>query len=89
MKDPETGEIVPYPFQSSFTVAPPSATVSPTKMNVMYRGLENPISISAPGMTNENIQVNITNGTIKKGAKAGEYLVMPGKDNITTITAIV
>ena len=87
MKDPETGEIVPYPFHSSFTVAPPSATVSPTKMNVMYRGLENPISISAPGMTNENIQVDITNGTINKGTKAGEYLVMPGKDNITTITA--
>jgi hypothetical protein len=53
----------------------------------MYRGLENPISISAPGMTNENIQVEITNGTINKGTKAGEYLVMPGKENITTITA--
>lgn len=86
MVDPETGEIVPYPFSSSFTVAPPSANVTPTKMNVMYRGLENPISISAPGFTANQINVNVSNGELIKGNN-GEYFVKPGNEkNITTVT---
>ena len=85
MKDPITGEIKPYPFQSSYTVAPPSANVTPTKMNVMYRGLENPIAISAPGFTNDQINVRVVNGTLNK--KSGEYFVTPGNDgNTTTVT---
>ena len=87
MRDPVTGEIVPYPFESSFTVAPPSATVAPTKMNVMYRGLENPISVSAPGMASDKIEISVTNGEYKKGAVKGEYFITPGSENITTVTA--
>lgn len=86
MVDPETGEIVPYPFSSSFTVAPPSANVTPTKMNVMYRGLGNPISISAPGFTANQINVSVSNGELIKGNN-GEYFVKPGNEkNITTVT---
>ena len=87
MRDPVTGEMVPYPFESSFTVAPPSATVAPTKMNVMYRGLENPISVSAPGMASDKIEISVTNGEYKKGAAKGEYFITPGSENITTVTA--
>lgn len=87
MINPETGKIDPYPFESSFTVAPPSATVSPTKMNVMYRNLENPISVSAPGFNISDIKVSVTNGQIKQGQKAGEYFVTPGEEPITTVTA--
>lgn len=86
MADPETGEMVPYPFDASFTVAPPSATVAPTKMNVMYRGLENPISVSAPGMASDNIQISVSNGEWRKGTSDGEYFVTPGSENITTVT---
>ncbi len=85
MKDPVTGEIAPYPFQTSYTVAPPSANVTPTKMNVMYRGLENPIEISAPGFTTNQINVAVTNGELIK--KGGEYFVKPGNEkNVTTVT---
>ena len=85
MKDPVTGEIAPYPFQTSYTVAPPSANVTPTKMNVMYRGLENPIEISAPGFTANQINVSVVNGELVK--KNGEYFVKPGNEkNVTTVT---
>lgn len=85
MKNPVTGEVEPYPFQTSYTVAPPSANVTPTKMNVMYRGLENPIAISAPGFTASQIDVNVTNGQLIK--KNGEFFVKPGNEkNITTVT---
>lgn len=87
MRNPETGEIEPYPFETSYMVAPPSATVAPTKMNVMYRGLENPISVSAPGMASDNIEISVTNGEWRKGEAKGEYFITPGLENITTVTA--
>jgi gliding motility-associated protein GldM len=88
MANPETGEIEPYPFQSSYTVAPPSATVAPTQMMILYQGLKNPISVSAPGISNDKIDVSISKGKIEKGSQAGLYLVeVPSGEKNTTITA--
>jgi len=48
----------------TYMVARPSATVSPTKMNVLYIGLPNPLSISAPGIAKENLRVSMSGGSI-------------------------
>ncbi|MBQ8759873.1 MAG: gliding motility protein GldM [Bacteroidales bacterium] len=88
LADPETGEIVPYPFQSSYTVAPPSATVAPTQMMILYQGLKNPISVSAPGISNDKIDVTISKGKIEKGNQPGLYMVeVSSGDKNVTITA--
>src|SRR5690606_16686661 len=58
-----TGE-VPYLFDVEYEVAKPSLVVSPTKMNVFYRGLQNPVEISVPGFSAEKIQPSMTNGTL-------------------------
>lgn len=42
----------------SYQVARPSAVVSPDKMNVLYIGVDNPISVSAPGIARENLIVS-------------------------------
>lgn len=75
MINPETGEVEPYPFESSYTVAPPSASAAPTKMNIIYRGLDNPIQISAPGFTNDQLLVDISSGNIEKSNSQGLYVV--------------
>ena len=75
MINPETGEVEPYPFESSYTVAPPSASAAPTKMNIIYRGLDNPIQISAPGFTNDQLLVDISSGNIEKSNNQGLYVV--------------
>jgi len=62
----------------TYMVAAPSATVSPTKMNVLYIGLPNPLSISAPGIAKENLRVSMTGGSIS--GSAGNYTAM-----VTTI----
>ncbi len=46
-----------------YEVVEPFATVSATKMNVMYAGVENPISISVPGFSSRDIQVSISDGS--------------------------
>ena len=92
MKAPD-GNIVSYPFEERYTVAPPNVVVSPTAMNVFYVGLDNPVDISVSGA--EKVSANMTNGTIKKGTTEGfrgAYIAnptTPGKICNVTVTAEV
>jgi gliding motility-associated protein GldM len=56
----------------TYMVAKPSAVVSPDKMNVLYIGLPNPVSISAPGIAKENLRVSMSGGRI---SGSGEHWV--------------
>jgi len=78
-KTPE-GLIVPYPFKHEYEVAVPSMTVSPTKMNVFYAGLDNPVSVSVPGISASNLKVDISIGSITP-TKDG-YIVRIDKDKV-------
>jgi gliding motility-associated protein GldM len=66
-----------YPFNSEYVVGTPSATISPTKMNVFYIGVDNPVSISVPGASNEQVTASITGGggTITRAAGNGMWTV--------------
>ncbi|HWS00725.1 MAG TPA: gliding motility protein GldM, partial [Prolixibacteraceae bacterium] len=71
------GQIVQYPFQQEYQVAKPSMTVSPTKMNVLYYGIPNPVSVSVPGISSRDITVTMKNGRIEQTANG--YLAYPEK----------
>ena len=66
LKAPD-GTILNYPFESSYFVAEPNVVVSPTAVNVMYAGIDNPIDISVPGVTPDKIRVKVTNGSVRQG----------------------
>lgn len=53
-------------FSSSYTVIEPMATISATMMNVLYAGIDNPISISVPGVPMSGITATMTNGTLTR-----------------------
>jgi gliding motility-associated protein GldM len=59
--------------EQKYQVARPSAVVSPDKMNVFYVGVPNPVSVSAPGISKENLVVTMTGGTIS--GSNGKYTV--------------
>ncbi|MFM8492130.1 MAG: gliding motility protein GldM [Bacteroidota bacterium] len=83
VKNPGTGEETKYPFTTSYTVARPAAVVSPDKMNVFYIGVDNPVSISAPGVKPADLTPSITKGTLT--GSGGKYVVRvmePGKVNV-------
>ena len=66
VKSPD-GKVQPYFFKSEYIVAKPSAVISPEKMNVLYIGLDNPVSISVGGgIADEKITPSISNGTLTK-----------------------
>ncbi len=92
VKNTSTGEVNKYPltvdgdYFASYMVAKPSAVISPTKMNVFYIGVDNPVSISVPGFAAQNISPSITGGTITAKNKAkGEYIVKVKKGRVAKI----
>jgi len=70
-----TGEVKPYEVKFDYIVAPPSLSVSATKMNVFYIGVDNPVSISAGGVSPDQIQPTMTNGSITRNG--AEWIVRP------------
>jgi gliding motility-associated protein GldM len=53
-----------YAFDKEYQVTRPSVTISPTKMNVFYKGIPNPVDVSVPAVAKENLRVDMTNGRI-------------------------
>lgn len=85
-KNPE-GNIVNYPFKGEYQVGRPSVTISPTKMNVLYMGIANPIKVSVPGVASENLELAVANGRFEKNGD--DYFVYPAKlDALGKITNI-
>ncbi len=60
----------------TYTVAEPSATVMLDKMQVVYAGLENPITISAPGVETKNLKASIEGGALTPDG-VGHYIIKP------------
>jgi gliding motility-associated protein GldM len=85
-KNPE-GEIVSRSFKGEYQVGKPSATISPTKMNVLYMGIANPVKVSADGVASENLEITVNNGRYEKHGE--DFLVYPTKlDALGKITSI-
>ncbi|MCK9203947.1 MAG: hypothetical protein M0P58_05840, partial [Bacteroidales bacterium] len=66
------GDTLSFHFKDEFIVAKPAITISPTKMNVLYMGVDNPIEISVPGGP-ERIIPSISTGSIRLQGK--EWIV--------------
>ena len=64
-----------HPFRTQYTVEAPMATVSPTRMNVFYAGLDNPVSIAAGGVPTENLVAEISRGGTLTRQRDGSYIV--------------
>lgn len=83
------GGIQSYPFRSEYIVARPSLVVSPTQMNVLYKGIENPVAISVPGVPSERITATITGGNRLKKTGSGQYMVEMSPQSPNTVDIIV
>ncbi|MBP7219966.1 MAG: gliding motility protein GldM, partial [Paludibacteraceae bacterium] len=53
------GSTAEYGFESSYIVGEPTAIISADMMNVLYAGIQNPISVSVPGVPAQNINVSV------------------------------
>ncbi|MEA1885786.1 MAG: gliding motility protein GldM [Bacteroidota bacterium] len=89
------GSEVAYPFEESYNVGAPNVIVSPTAMNVLYLGIDNPIDISVPGVASNLIRATMTNGSIRRGRVAGyrgEWAARPqniGQTAAINVSAVI
>jgi gliding motility-associated protein GldM len=74
----ENGEDKPVKVEQTFMTVPKpnSATISADKMNVVYRGVTNPMTISFAGIP-DNL-VNASGAGLSKGSGVGKYNMDPG-----------
>ena len=84
----QNGDVLTRDFSQTYNVIEPSATVSATMMNMLYAGYDNPISISVPGFSNNQISATMTNGTLQKSGTG--FVARPaeiGKDAVIRVSA--
>jgi gliding motility-associated protein GldM len=76
-------EFIPFATQPFF-VGEPALVVSPVNMNVFYRGLDNPVEVSVPGVDRSALTVTMSGGSISPSSD-GTYNVKPGEGKEATI----
>jgi len=83
----EEGKTIPLKFTGKYVVVPRpnSANISADKMNVVYRGLPNPLTISFAGIGDNN--VTASGPGVSSGGGKGKYNLTPGAGTEVTVTA--
>jgi len=81
---PQDGEEIDVEVVQSFTTInrPNSATIAADKMNVVYRGVPNPMTISFAGVDDSKVRATGAGLTKKSGSK---YTMRPGSGREVTI----
>ena len=82
----EEGKTIPLKFQGKYVVVPRpnSANISADKMNVVYRGLPNPMTISFAGI-GDNF-VNASAPGLSKAGGNGKYVLTPQSGTEVTVS---
>ena len=82
----QDGEEIPVKVNNTFaTISKPNAAlIAADKMNVVYRGVANPMSISIPGIPNNKVRASAPGLKQIGGSK---YIMNPRKGRTVTITA--
>ncbi|CAM3611280.1 gliding motility protein GldM [Flavobacterium chungbukense] len=82
----ENGKPIKLPFNGTYVVVPRpnSATISADKMNVVYRGVVNPISVSFAGVADNKVVASAPG--LSSAGKPGKYNMNPGSGTEATIS---
>ncbi len=81
------GTTVQHPFKSEYYVSEPFATVAPTMMNVLYAGINNPISIAVPGVSSQNVTATMTNGSLIR--QGSGWIAKPSKVGTPAVITVL
>jgi gliding motility-associated protein GldM len=85
-KDPNTGQETTKTTEVRYTVGQPSgASIFLKKMNVMYVGVDNPVTISTGSGKREGAQVSFSLGAARS-AGGDDYVVVPTETGPATFT---
>ena len=66
-----------HEIEGKYEVAEPNVVISATKMNVFYEGVENPVEISAAGVSGSALDVRVDNNTATYKRNGDKYVFTP------------
>lgn len=66
--------VKPYEFESTYSVFKGEASISADKMNVLYIGLDNPITIAIPGKNPNDVKASISGAGSLANKGGGKYI---------------
>lgn len=69
-----TNDYIDIDFDHEYQVTVPSVSVSPTKMNVFYIGVDNPVDVTAAGIAASDISVSMSGGGSITPRGNGKYI---------------
>lgn len=83
----QDGKRISVPVDQTFSTIPKpnAAVISADKMNVVYRPLENPITISMPGVADNKVTASAPGLSRKSGTS---YVLKPGQGREVTINVV-
>ncbi|MBN2663446.1 MAG: gliding motility protein GldM [Bacteroidales bacterium] len=87
LKDPATGDTARFPFEHQYQVVAPTWAISPTKMNVLYIGVDNPIQVTATGR-DISATISGSGGRLTSNGGAGKYNAKVTSTGTATISVI-
>ncbi len=77
-----------YEFEDQYMVSAPAATVANIDMNVVYRGYDNKMEISVPGLADSQLRVSIAGNAGSITKSGNQYICKPSaKDKITILVS--
>ena len=88
LKSPGGGPDIKKPFHTKYSVNPPQVSVSPTKMNVFYLGVDNPVDVSASGFSSDKLSIALPNSITKK-ITGSHWVINPTKLGDVQVTVSV
>lgn len=77
------GEPQKYPFESEYSVTPPTATIANEEMNVVYRGYTNKMQIAVPGVASTKLSVSAPGASFTRSGDNWICKVEGGASEIT------
>ena len=82
--NPKTQEKTELIVPGEYMVSEPTATISNTELNVMYRGYRNKFSVSVPGVATEDVAVTASGASVSKDGR--NWIIVPSGGNNVTVT---
>lgn len=68
----ESDSLRKYPFQTSYNVFKGGASISADNTKILYKGIDNPLTITVPGVAPSNVRAEMTAGNLVRVAD-GKY----------------
>lgn len=70
-----------FPFTSKYNVGKPAAIISNDDLNILYRGFDNSISISSPGIPTDKLAITVNGGTATPKGN-GKFIIKPTANSV-------